>query len=341
MTAAPTRSAFVARDRIARVVLVPGSTLPPIDVPPGPVYRNLHLNLYGTFTSGGTGHSTATLNPGEEWALLPRIEFLNNNVTKRRFSGEALQWYNYYKRLRRNLSPDLACNSAQTSARNIDSSLMLPFWMLGSSHPMDTAEPTVLSTNCQLQIDCAALTALSSSGGTLSASLTLDVYREFSTDYPFPLTPCTIQDDAFLPGQAAGSDIVVPLTSMGPAYRGVLISTKTAGSVADANVLTRVRVGANGTSTIYYDSQASAIRSKNLAYTQQAPQFLAAGAASATLQNPFLAPGSLISAWTYVDFLQDGRLMESIRSAGVSDLKLILSTSGTSDIRVWTERVMI
>jgi hypothetical protein len=125
----------------------------------GMVYRTLALRLQASIVTSAAGTiGTALTNPGVGaggiWDVCPTIEIIaNGSDSLKRFSGLELRelnkyWYSTPAR------PDgwLPFPSSGTTIANIDSTLMMPFWMLKAIRPLDTALDSRLLSSLQLNV---------------------------------------------------------------------------------------------------------------------------------------------------------------------------------------------
>lgn len=125
----------------------------------GMVYRTLALRLQASIVTSaggtiGTALTNAGVGAGGIWDVCPTIEIIaNGSDSLKRFSGLELRelnkfWYSTPVRQ----DGWLPFPSSGTTIANIDSCLMLPFWMLKGIRPLDTALDTRLLSSLQLNV---------------------------------------------------------------------------------------------------------------------------------------------------------------------------------------------
>jgi hypothetical protein len=163
----------------------------------GMVYRTLALRLQAQIVTSaggtiGTALTNAGVSAGGIWDVLPTIEIIaNGSDSLKRFSGLELRELNkYWFSVPIRQDGWLPFPSSGTTVASIDSTLMMPFWMLKAIRPLDTALDSRLLSSLQLNatwgtvnsVVSSAYVPVAANGVAFAANPVLTVYSNESFD---------------------------------------------------------------------------------------------------------------------------------------------------------------
>jgi hypothetical protein len=293
----------------------------------GMIYRELHLQLnYTLATTVESDVTAATIQRGDEWAIVKNIRIIaNGSDVLRNFTGNQLRWLN---KLVYGFNPrnPLAGGAAAGEPAAISSSLVLPFWSIGTVRPLDTALDARQLTSLEIEIEWGDVTSVTdNAGASLATNPTLKVYslESFGVEADFAQSRVfKIQESSVAVNDQHEVDI--PVGSM---YRGFLINTSASG--ADAANLSNIKLK-SGT-TVFVDQEAALLRDiANMRHGVHVT-FDEAGTFE---DSVFVSNNSNLAGWHYLDLVTDGRLKEALDTLGLAELTLELDVNTETDITV-------
>lgn len=119
----------------------------------GMVWREMYLRLTGQLTCTAANNVAANMFPGDEWAVVESLTLrINGRDVYKRIDGASLRWLQYYLYGQFPLKSLAQLGDGATSNPSFDSTLILPFWMPKSSHPMDFAFDTSQVSRVDLEV---------------------------------------------------------------------------------------------------------------------------------------------------------------------------------------------
>lgn len=318
----------------------------------GMLLRELILRLSGSFTQIAGNNVAATLNRGDEWGLLERIDVVvNGSDVIRTFSGPFLRmlnrfWYGQTARY----SPFLGAGGADPQ---FDSVLIIPFWMPLSVKPIDTALDTSKLSDFRLEVTIAAAATVNTAVPTAVAA-TLDIYSYESFGLDGDFTDMRIYPiQQVLQGANANQQVQLPV---GPLYRGFIINYAASSLVTGADI-PAYQVGTNAQlltatgitnvqlisgTTIFRDMNSRVLmdwQRQRLNFGREMTPNAAQTGVLNTIQPIFqdITRSALADeeAWMFMDLCQDGYLGEGIDSIGFSELYLNLNIAAAGTLTVF------
>jgi hypothetical protein len=161
------------------------------------VYRSLALRLQAQIVTSaggtiGTALTNAGVSAGGIWDIAQTIEIIaNGSDSLKRFSGLELRELNKFW-FSTPLRPDgwVPFPSSGTTIASIDSTLMLPFWMLKAIRPIDTALDSRLLSSLQINVTwgnvfnvvSSAYTPVANNTASFASNPVMTVYSNESFD---------------------------------------------------------------------------------------------------------------------------------------------------------------
>ena len=293
----------------------------------GMIYRELHLQLNFTLdAASGNAIDATNTNRGDEWAVVKNIRVIaNGSDVLRNFSGNQLRWLNklvYGFEPRNPLAPGVSAGGSLA----VSSSLVLPFWSIGTVRPLDTALDARQLTSLEIEIEWGDASSITSAtDASFSSSPTLKVYslESFGVEADFAQSRVfKIQESSVAVNDQHEVDI--PVGSM---YRGFMVNTSSSG--VDGSNLDNVKLK-SGT-TVFVDQEAALLRDiANMRHGVHVTHDDAGTAEDAV----FVSDNSDLAGWHYIDLVTDGRLKEALDTLGLAELTLELDVSTQTDITV-------
>jgi len=292
----------------------------------GMIYRELHLQLNFELTETASSNiGEDAIERGDEWAVIKNIRIIaNGSDVLRNFTGNQLRWLN---KLVYGFNPrnPMAGGVAAEGSLAVSSSLVLPFWSIGTVRPLDTALDARQLTSLEIEIEWGDVSSITSGSATFSGTPTLKVYslESFGVEADFAQSRVfKIQESSVAVNDQHEMDI--PVGSM---YRGFLINTSASG--VDAANLSNIKLK-SGT-TVFVDQEAALLR--DIANMRHGV-FVTFDEVGGLEDNVFVSVDSDIAGWHYLDLVTDGRLKEALDTLGLAELTLELDVNTQTDITV-------
>lgn len=293
----------------------------------GMVWRELYLRLTGQLTLASTDNIPADTAIGDEWSLVQDITIrLNGRDVMKRISGPALRWLDYYLY---GYFPRKALGQigdGATTNPSFDSTLIIPFWMPKSQHPMDFAFDTSKVAKLDIEINW-------TNYNTVNANAT-----GFTTP---PQIACSVYEVANVTGAFARwnifelSNVVAGATDkyqikvpVGYLYRSFLVH--------DVNeIITNWYLESHPTEWLNLPTQ---IVRDVLGVDRRSSIVPGAFANTYYLAG---APGDDLNHFMYFDSAGHGANVESIDAFGLSEFYLEFDTSGAGTINVYPNQLVV
>jgi hypothetical protein len=331
----------------------------------GYIYREMVLRMNGQMTipAAATDLATrATIGKGDEWSFIDRVEVIANGTDAiRSFRGSQLMalnrfLYGRYPRLAQ--AAGYFDNNARVAS--FDSTLVIPFWTPNAYRPLDTALDSSQLSDLRIEVTTSSQANVVASGvGVTSANLDICSLESFGVKGNFAGSRIyPIQ--AVVAGANNAFQVQLPVTSM---YRGFLINAATTSATPDRgadlpNAITNVQLK-SGTNVfrdipwrILQDWQYLRTNSdrqfvQNIDWptgTYAAPASVQANTAEFTNTGSSFLDARLSSnyhedGWAYMDLANDGYLMESIDTLGLSELYLEFNVTAPCTITVIPQQI--
>lgn len=312
----------------------------------GYIYRELALRLAGTITwAAAASNAAATMNRGDEWGLIDKIEVIQNGSDViRSFTGFQLFMLNkvLYGGVGR-VSPQMG--DGATAAPYFDSTLIIPFWQPRSFKPMDTAVDSGKLADFRIEITVAPANGVNTAANAtnVNASVYVGSYESFGIDAEF--STCRMwQIQNVIGGATPEFQVPIPVTSL---YRGFLcnFAATAAGTAADiapysavgaATGLTNLQLK-SGTN-IFRDINARMLKDWDQQRMGWSRQLIQNAAATAPVTGGFTNVRRNTNlnedAWVWFDLAQDGYLAEGIDTVGFSEFNLIANVAAAGTLTV-------
>jgi len=294
----------------------------------GFIYREMYLRLQGAPTLTGGNNTLANTRKGDEWQVVKKIELIANGVdVLRSIDGNALWWLNL---LWYGVAPHITFTIGDGATANpaFDSTLILPFWLPQSLHPIDTALNSGVLSSLEIAITWGTFTDINSAATAWTTNPTLEVYtcESFGAqDANFSqFRQWVIQKD--IPATNSRFQVDLPV---GNIFRGFLLnfSNGTTGNPAldgDSNaVLNNFKI-ISGT-TVFADMQETPLWDGEM--TRRSVQRVWTGAAGGSYTADRRGTTNDRTGWYLYDHVTDGFMSEAIDTLGFSELKLELDVT--------------
>jgi hypothetical protein len=316
-----------------RTLAFSAGNLVPGDLARGGIVRELACQLTATPTVAGAANTAAAVRRGGVWGAISRLEVVvNSSEFLVSLPGYALPFLQFMwtGRMPRQTPTDSITVStlgdAATANPPLDSTVYLPFTQPLSAKSLDTALDVRRALAFEIRATWGLATAADISSGatayTANPSLETTVNRSYPTDEQVPpdaiLTEWRRNFTQFaLPATTAAQRIDL---IRGYAYRGLIIETHNNGAQA-ASIMNKIAIksGATVFASMRAEPMKDFFRSRYNLNENSVPVEYARG------QNT-------LAGWYLLDFLQDGRLSETIDTAGLAEFYAELDVIGGANI---------
>lgn len=296
----------------------------------GAWYRYLTLRLAGAPTLAAVSNTNALTKPGDEWAILSRIEVILGGETIFSMSGEELRVWNRIW-FRANPKYTAAIGDGATANPPFDSVLLIPFGTPGLARPQDTMLDATDVEDMRIEITFGTHTDINGIATAFTTTPTVVVSSRESYGNPaYWVDRLTAKYDATASG--ANTDLRVDLTTGDHAYVAFLLHVEDASGNDLTTALTSVRLK-SGPRT-YIDLAAQTLLQSQILLdsveqdqtpTSAGALFYDDGARSANSDN---------RAWYYVPMSDDGYLTEALFAGGLSDLYFSFNVAAACKVTV-------
>ncbi len=293
----------------------------------GMVWREMFLRLTGQLTLASADNTPALTQVGDEWALVQDITIrINGRDVFKRIDGPSLRWLQYYlygEFPRKALGQ---IGDGATANASFDSTLIIPFWMPRSQHPMDFAFDTSKVSRIDIEILWGNYNNVNgdATGFTVPPSLEVLVYEvanvggTFSRWNVFPISEV-------IAGATSKYQVKIPV---GFLYRSFLVHDM-------SNIITNWYLDSHPTEWLNMPDQV--IRDV-LAIDRR--NSIVPGAFTNTWYLAG-ATGDDISHFKYFDAAGHGSNIESIDSFGLSEFYMKFDTSAAGSIVVYPSQLVV
>ena len=287
----------------------------------GYVIREIAIRLTCQITST-TAITAADLGPAGLWGIVKNLRLkLNSNTNIRDLSGDQLKLLNYFYYNNGDFTDEQTLVMPAATTRTIESTLIIPLWMVDSIRPIDTQLDATLLSNLEIQVDWGNIEDITDVGDAVLAS---DPFIETATLNAFgingPFNTQIIDTEIF---QVTGINPKYQIDlAVGNLYRSFLIGGQDSAGYDIVNAIDNIRVFSGGTD--YFNIPAELWRRWS-DKRERIVQGMNDGS------GKFVSANRNMDAWYYVDMVTDGLLSETINAIGLSTLKIELDINQAVD----------
>jgi hypothetical protein len=328
--------ALQTRRRRLGAVLYQASSTQNLNIAAQFTERALHLQLTSqpTITSGN--NTRANAQRGDDWGCITRFTLLDGGgnplmrVTPIHLRKLNAYLCKFYPKLNGNLGDATTANPALTST------LILPFALRDMENPLDTALPTSLTGNLQLQTDWATFTGINSAATAFTATPNLVTFSRSHFGPHSPLAIPHIRSYVFN-CPSAQTDFLCSLTT-GYFIRLIQMVFVNTSGVEASGLLTSLRVSSGSTNFVDQITEAALREGSRLEHGLM-DGWNTANALTTDFEyyQPYERSSSSDYFATYwIDFAEDGRISECLDTTRLNELNLFVTTSAACTIEVTT-----
>jgi len=283
----------------------------------GYIIREIAVRLSCTITTTDTAITAADILPAGLWGIVENMRLkLNSNTNIRDLSGDQLKLLNYYYYNLGDFTDESALVVAAGETVTVNSTLIIPLWMVDSMQPIDTQLDARLLSNLELQIDWGDITNITDAANvTLDAcSMETGTLNAFGIEGPFNTQLVTAEQF-----EVTGSNSRFQIDlSTGNLYRSFLVGCQDSNGDDLVNAIDNIRIFSGGTDFFNVPAEMwqrwSAKRERTIKGLNDG-------------SGQFVSSRRDIDAWFYVDMVTDGYLSETINAIGLSTLKIELDVN--------------
>jgi len=283
----------------------------------GYVIREIALRLTCTITTTATAITAADILPAALWGVVRNIRLkLNSNTNIRDISGDELKLLNYFYYNTGDFVDESALVVGAGTTVTVNSTLILPLWMVDSMQPIDTQLDATLLSGLELQVDWGDIDDITDVG---DATLD-DCYMEIGTLNTFGIKgPFNTQLVTAEQYEVTGSNPRFQIElATGNLYRSFMIGCQDANGNDLSGAIDNIRIFSGGTD--YFNVPAE-LWQRWSDKRERIIQNVNGGS------GRFVSSNRDMDAWFYVDMVTDGYLSESINAIGLSTLKIELDVN--------------
>ena len=293
-----------------------------IKIDRGFVLREIPLTLTATVAVAALGDTTSRANifAAGIWGLVRQLRLkLNSNTNIREIDGNTLMLLNRFYYGSGDLDQFNIIGIAADGSAVVESTMILPLWMVNSRRPIDTQHDATLLSNLELTVNWGTAADVGSGTGLEVSNVSMNVgtLNAVGVKGPFNQQLLTQRIEANV---ATNTKFQIDLP-VGNLYRSFLIGQMDANAQNDesTNRIANIKLKSGGTNYVDIDAvQYRRWQRKKLGIYQS----LDVGAGAT---NPeFTSAGRVIDNWYYVDLVTDGMLSETLNTTSFSELKLEL-----------------
>lgn len=304
-----------------------------LELPRGPVYYELGLNLRGAPTLTGGNNTLAKTLRGDAWGCLDRLEVVaNGGQIIRTYTPDFLRWHNLHLGLRPYVSPTIGDGS--TANPTINEYLSLPFaWPnQRSARGADFALPTAQFSKLELHAYWNTYTGINADASAWTTNPYIEVSYLYRFGNPTLKYAPTVNRMVTQTYSGAATDQDVRLT-VNRIYRQLLINVQNSSNVDAGAILTGLDVRSG--STIFRKYTETVLRQQ---YRTRAGMghFFERALASGTggIGQPFQSAKSALDGWYMIDFADDGYNTECLDTRGLTEAVLRLQIAAQSTVKI-------
>jgi len=296
------------------------------------------VNLKAQLTLTGANNTVANTKIGDEWALLQLIEVVANggDVIFSMTGNELFEYNANVLGIQPAITPTLG--DGATANVTIDSSLIIPLWLLRGIKPLETACEAYRYTALQMRYTYGTFTDVNASASGFTSNPTVDTHVDQQEATALFVPPLKRRVARYVYDvQGANPNARFYLES-GWYYSGLLISCQANGGGNDlAGNISNIKLQC-GPTNLRDQNGVSATRFGQM--TQQIETgIFQATTGIATAAKKRISGGSNPLAWTYMNFLRDGRTSQAIGSTASQDLFLEMNIAAACRVVILQEQL--
>jgi len=288
--------------------------------------RELAIKLTANINVASSGDTTTRANivASGIWGLIRNIRLkLNSNNNIRDFSGDILQMLNWFYYNQGDLDALNVVGIAADGSQIVETTLLIPLWMVDSRKPIDTMLAAPILSDLSLTVNWGNAANVGTGTGFEISSATLEVSKlvSYGLNGPFNTQVLNVIEENTV-GVSSRFQVELPVGNL---YRSFLIGQQTSAGVDDPGNIKNVRLFSGGTDYFNLDFEAYQNWQKR---RNRQTQYLDSTAA---LDTNFVSSNRDLDAWLYVDLVTDGLMSETLNTTGFSTLKLEFDVTGAFD----------
>jgi len=283
----------------------------------GYIIREIALRLTCTITTTDTAITAADIVPAGLWGLVENLRLkLNSNTNIRDISGDQLKLLNYFYYNQGDFTDESALVVGTATTVTVNSTLILPLWMVDSMQPIDTQLDARLLSNLELQVDWGDISKITGAANVTldSAQMEIGTLNSFGIKGPFN-TQLVTAEQYDLSGSNSRFQIEL---ATGNLYRSFLIGCQDSSGNDLVDAIDNIRIFSGGTDFFNLPAEMWQRWSDK---RERIIQNVNDGS------GRFVSSNRDMDAWFYVDMVTDGYLSETINAVGMSTLKIELDVN--------------
>ncbi|HYU02104.1 MAG TPA: hypothetical protein VEK85_17170 [Gemmatimonadales bacterium] len=292
--------------------------------------RYMALRLRGAPTLAAASNTNALTKPGDEWAVVVRVDIILGGETVFSMSGEELRMWNriWY---RVNPRGTVVIGDATTANPSFDSVLLIPFATPGLARPQDTALDATDADDFRIEVTWGDHTSINGSASAMTTAPTLVVAtKEAYGNTGYWVDRLMTRNDNTATG--ANSDLRVDLPIGNYKYPAFLIHVEDAsGNDLAANV-NRIKLKSGPRTFIDIDGE-TAQQAQMLVDNVEQDQY-PTSAGALFYDDSARSSNSNARSWYYIPYSDDGYLTEALDARGLSDLYFSFDVAAACKVTV-------
>lgn len=296
----------------------------------GSWYKYLVLRFRGAITCAALDNTNAKTKPGDEWALVQRLEMIVGGDTVFSMSGEELRAFNRVW-FRANPKYTTALGDGTTVNPSWDSVLLVPFITPGLARPQDTLLDTTDAEEVKLEVTFGTHTDVNGSATGMTTTPSIVVSSKES--YGNPAYWCDRSISRFdVTTTGANTDAKVELTTGERGYVAFMVHAEDASGNDVTSAINRIRLKSGPRTFVDVDAQ-SLLQSQILIDSVEQDQNPTSGGAL-FYDDGARSSNSDNRSWYWLPMSDDGYLTESLKADGLSDLFFTFDVASACKVTV-------
>lgn len=284
----------------------------------------LKLTCNVNVATGGTTTARGNIAAAGVWSLIRNIRLkLNSNNNIRDFSGDVLQMLNWFYYNQGDLDSLNIVGIAADGSAIVETTLLLPLWMVDSRKPIDTMLAAPLLSDLSLTVNWGNAANVGTATGFEISSATLEVSKlaSYGLNGPFNTQVLNVIQESDVP-VSTRFQVELPVGNL---YRSFLIGQQNSAGDDDPDNIENIRLFSGGTD--YFNIDFEAFQNWQRRRNRQQQSLDSTGA----LNSNFVSTNRDLNAWQYIDLVTDGLMSETLNTTGFSTLKLEFEVTGALD----------
>lgn len=283
----------------------------------GYIIREIALRLTCTITTTDTAITASDISPAGLWGIVEGLRLkLNSNTNIRDISGDQLKLLNYFYYNQGDYTDEAGLVVGTGTTITVNSTLILPLWMVNSMQPIDTQLDARLLSNLELQVDWGDIADITDAANVTldSCQMEIGTLNAFGIKGPFSTQLVTAEQYEL---SGSNSRFQIELAT-GNLYRSFLIGCQDSNGDDLTGAIDNIRVFSGGTDFFNLPAEMWQRWSDK---RERVIQNVNDGS------GRFISSNRNMDAWFYVDMVTDGYLSETINAVGMSTLKIELDVN--------------